>query len=299
MESFNKILSEVKKPTRAHKILLKEGGNAVPGVTRINQDNVEATLNRLYRDIKDKLHLSKFDVVVVGSTGKKKSGESSGDIDVAISIKSLLQNYKMMNQVEIFDLLYNVGKTIGKAATKNPNLISFSYKIENTDGLQENSYVQVDFFLTDSLEYSSWAYYAPSYSESSLKGIYRNILIGQLLKAISTEVTKTSDGEDIEQTKLVFDTAKGLVKNWQTRVGKKGILKNWQTIAKDLITASPDEIAKLILGDQYSHKDALTFENIVKIVRSSDYKYKSSRAEIFALTKKALVDLGLPIPESL
>ena len=70
--------------------LLNEGGNAVEGVSRINQENVAKTLKSFYSKVLPVLRITKNDTAVLGSTGKKLPGGSSGDIDIAVSRPALV-----------------------------------------------------------------------------------------------------------------------------------------------------------------------------------------------------------------
>ena len=65
---------------------IKEGGGAVGDVVRINQENVEATLKAISTKIIKPLKITNKDIGVLGSTGKRKPGGSSGDIDIAIDL---------------------------------------------------------------------------------------------------------------------------------------------------------------------------------------------------------------------
>lgn len=71
-------------------ILYLEGGNMFPDCVPINQDNVAATLDDIIdRFIENQLKLDSNDVSVLGSTGKKLSGGTSGDVDIAIDYSKL------------------------------------------------------------------------------------------------------------------------------------------------------------------------------------------------------------------
>lgn len=66
-----------------------EGGHTKSDIpeelkARINQENVEATLDDIYKRLLPELGLSREDVEPVGSTGKKLPGGTSGDIDLAM-----------------------------------------------------------------------------------------------------------------------------------------------------------------------------------------------------------------------
>ena len=66
------------------KELMLEGGNMFEDVTRIHQDNVAATLQYIYEEILPAIGIDRKYVQPLGSTGKRLSGGSSGDIDLGI-----------------------------------------------------------------------------------------------------------------------------------------------------------------------------------------------------------------------
>lgn len=270
--------------------VLKEGGNAISVASRINQENVATTLKKLNKDLSSALKIKEKDFIPVGSTGKKAPGDSSGDIDMAISIKALQKSHGPKTEIELIKILKAGSSRISKEVVQAGQLVTFAYPIDNKDGKQENEFVQVDLFLTDSLEYSSWAYFSPSYKESDLKGVYRNVLIGQILKVITSEIIS-----DTEQTKMVIDFKVGLIKNYQTIMGKTGRLKGWKTINKDFISNKPDEIAKIIFGDEKATaRDTYTVESVLNYFKKSRYKNKLS--EVLKETIQAYVNMGLPVP---
>lgn len=55
------------------KAFLVEGGNAIKSSSRINQLNVQATIDAIMQDLIPSLGLSQQDVKILGSTRKKRS----------------------------------------------------------------------------------------------------------------------------------------------------------------------------------------------------------------------------------
>lgn len=281
---------------------MKEGGNAVSGVSRINQLNVASTLEALFSILLQKLKLQKKDIATLGSTGKKAPLQSSGDIDIAIDAKALLKSSGQKTLDSVYDYLLKVAKELSSTDVKDGRglgTISFAFPISNTDGQQPKSLVQIDLFVVDSMDYAGWIYYGPHYTESQLKGVYRNILLAQVAKYASLKIIKTQDGTDVTREKLVFNFAKGLMKNTESKEGKKGLLKNFKTIDSQLVSQNPDEISKILFGDGYRGSDLLTFESVLAAVLSPTFPYSKSRKEIIMDTKKILLELGYPIPEIL
>jgi hypothetical protein len=154
---------------------LLEGGAAIKSSSRINQNNVEQTINNIFSDLLPKLNITDKDVKVLGSTGKKdpsKNGTpdgSSGDIDLAISIQAVVKS-NGIDATSCFDFIVNAVKGYTEVKPmKSKNVISIAFPITNTDGNQEGKFVQLDLMPVDNLKYAEWAYYSPSYTESQYK----------------------------------------------------------------------------------------------------------------------------------
>lgn len=283
------------------KLYLKEGGNAVDNVSRINQENVSDTLKSLYRVLLPKLKLTKKSISVLGTTGKKRPGESSGDIDIAISASDLMKKTRRKTTNQLYDYMLQVARQLSTSVKDSRGLgtISFSFPIINKDGKQNGQNVQIDLFLVNSLEYATWIFYGPSHVESELKGVYRNIALAMVAKHAQLKITKQAGGETVEQERLLFSFTKGLMKSVQSREGKRGINKNFKTIQSTLIAEKPEEIVRLLFGEKFQPSDLMTFEKVIKAITSNKFIHKKHRKEILQALEKALLNQGLPIPEVL
>lgn len=284
------------------KIYLKEGGNAVEGVGRINQENVSDTLRSLYGKLLPKLKLKPSNISSLGSTGKKAPGGTSGDIDIGVEIKSLMRASKKKTLPDLYAYVFQVAKSLTATTVKDNRgfgTISFSFPIVNKDGKQAGKLIQVDLFLVDSLDYAGWVYYGPHYTESQLGGVYRNILIGHLAKYSSMKVLKSQAGEVTVRERLLFDLTRGLMKVVQSREGKTGIVKNFKTIDRELVSQNPQEIVNILFGAKYSPSDLLTFESVLKAIMSKNFPLPEARKNIIKDTENTLLELGYPIPEVL
>ena len=284
---------------KSFKHYLIEGGNAVSGVGRINQDNVAATLKDLFSVLLPKLKVSPKDVISVGSTGKKRSGDSSGDIDLAIDVKSLMRGSGKNNMPDIYNFLDTVASTLTASNIKDSRglgEVSFAFPITNADGKQPNATVQVDMFISDSLEYSGWIYYGPNYNESELKGVHRTLLLSFVAKYAEYVNVKSVGPEVAVRKRLLIDMSKGLISAVQSREGKTGLLKNFKTIERQLVSHNPDEIVHTLFGPEYSAKDMLSFESIYKVVSSPGFINAKHRDDILRDTREGLISLGYPVP---
>lgn len=281
--------------------LLVEGGSAVSGVVPIHQENVAATIQSIYKLFLPKFKLSSSHVRMLGSTGKKAPGSSSGDIDLAIDISSVLSYNGLETMDQLYDWVVDVCKTVSPQVKDSRSLgvISIPWAITNADGKQPNSHVQLDLFFVDSLDYASFIYHGPHYTESALKGIYRNILLSAIAMYMDYKTLKTHNGEESVRERNMFDFTKGLMRGVQSREGKKGLVKSFKTIDKELISNKPDEIAKMLFGPKYKAKDIMTFEAALAVVLNPQFIYRSKKLNILATTKENILNAGYPVPEIL
>lgn len=279
------------------KQFLIEGGQAIPGTSRINQLNVDSTLSDIYDRFLPVINIDKSKTVLLGSTGKKNPEANggyhgtSGDIDLAvpsdIDTDTILKAGK--------DLGYNVRNMSGI------NVVSIAWPIVNTDGKQEDQFVQLDIMPVNSLEWAEWAYFSPSYKESQYKGLFRNEIMYAVAKYAELNIIdQTDDGLAVAWERLFFDLNKGLMKGTQSRVGSKGsLLKNAKTTSKEVVSNNPDEIAKILFGDSFSSKDLMTWEDTLKAVTSPKFKYKDKLKDILVMTSKGIKGKGQDLPPEL
>ena len=308
--SIVKIVSDVfkgnsfKKLSEEHTIIL-EGGNAVPGVSPINQENAEATLRDIYKQYLPLLKIKESDVASLGSTGKKGPGQKSGDIDLAISAPALLKNNSINSFGDIVDLIVACAKRLRHdyRDMRGIGIVSVAFPITNADGKQPNEKVQLDFMIVDSVKYASWAYFSPSYLQSELKGLYRNQLTFAVAKYAGFKATKidTSDNKTpIEWQRYWFSMNKGLEHGLQTQISSTGKkLKNARVIAKSQISMDPDEIVKMLYGDHLTANQILTFEDALKAVLSPKFPHRQHVSKILKMASDGIQSTGYPVPESL
>jgi hypothetical protein len=284
---------------------LSEGGNAVPGVTGINQENSMATVDEILKKYLPLLKISKNDVATLGSTGKKAPGARSGDIDLAISAPSLLKSNQINSLEEILEKIADASKKLGLdyKIMKGLGIVSVAFPIVNKDGKQAGEKVQLDFMIVDNVKYAAWSYFSPSYLQSELKGLYRNLLNFATAKHAGFNITKLDPEtkKPIEWDRFVMSMGRGLFKGKQTNLSAKTgkPSKTTRYLEKNLVTDDPDEIVKFLYGPSYKASDILTFEQAFKAIMSPNFPHKAQRKEILEMASKSIQDLGYPIPESL
>lgn len=292
-------------PAMNESYILTEGGNAVLGVSAINQENSIATLNQIYKEYLPRLKVTKQDVASLGSTGKKAPGQTSGDIDIAISAPALLKNNNINSFKDIVDLIIKTANDYGHAYRdlSSIGIVSIGYPIVNVDGKQAGQTVQTDFMIVDSVKYAQWAYFSPSYLQSNLKGLYRNELNHAVAKYAGFNPTKSSiedPSTPVEWERFWFSLAKGLERGSQTLIGKSGkITKNPKTLDKKQISDDPDYIVSFLYGSHLKANNILTFEDALKAIMSPSFPHKKYRKQIYKMASDGIQSKGYPIPESL
>lgn len=284
--------------------LLSEGGAAVPGVVAIFQENSIATVTEIMKTYAPLLKISNTDMATLGSTGKKAPNAISGDIDIAVSAPALLKNNNLNSFNEIMDHIIEVTRKLGHPYRdmRNLGIISVGYPIVNVDGRQPNMMVQLDFMVVESVKYASWSYFAPSYLESKLKGLYRNELNHAVAKYAGFNVTKVHDDmKPIEWDRMWFDLKNGLHKGSQSLISPKTgkVIKSPTVVSKEHVSDNPDIIVKVLYGDKYVANDILTFEQAFKVVMSPSFPHKKWRKEILEMTVKGIKNKGYPVPDIL
>jgi hypothetical protein len=292
------------------KVFLKEGGNAIKSSTRINQENVQATLDQISKKLLPLLGISKSDVRNLGSTGKKNLGSSSGDIDLAVDMGKIIKKEKNVNTVDdVFDFIKDKAKSITHELKDLRSLGVFSIAFPIADGddperYQSGEYVQLDIMPTDNLKWVEWSFYSPAEWESKWKGLYRNELIYNIAKLLGYKPTKQmldSDGKlvDAEWTRYFFNLSTGLEKGIQSRIGKTKLTKGHKTLEKSLVVNDPDRVVEMLFGKGFKSSDILTWEDAIKAFNSPKFKLKDKRKELLKLTKDGLIKKGVPVPEEL
>lgn len=287
---------------------IKESGNAVTNVSRINAENVDATLKDIYQKVLPKVGLKQTDVAPIGSTGKKKRGESSGDLDIAVDASQFIYN----NNVDKgSDVLQYLGSKVGKLTNNYSVLpgfgtVSFAWPIKNVDKKQRNKFVQVDFMLTSNMRLTKFTFWSPSSEESKWKGLYRNILLTSIASQMDFNTIKTAvndQGEEIpaEFEKNFIDVKRGLIRGLQTRIGKTGkLLSKNKTVSTKVISSVPEEIVTLVLGPDFTVSDAKSFESLYKAIHSPKFINKKHTNDILKTCAANIKQMrGLVLPPEL
>ena len=269
------------------------GGNAVKDITRIDQENVESTMDDIYKRLLPKLGLTKADTRLLGSTGKKKPGGSSGDIDLAIDLTKLAEKFGTTDVKKIMDEVAKVSSTVSPSVNnmRGLDIVSLAFPIVNTDGKQPDSFVQLDLMGADNLEWAEWMYYSPAEIESEWKGLYRN----SLLSAVSHHAGRT--GDDVEWSRKLLHFGTGLHNVSFSKQGKKGMLKKGKEVSRQFLSKEPQQVIDQLLGPKFKAGDINTFEDIWAAVNSNKFLWKKNLKKIVQKSIKDIENKGYPVPK--
>jgi hypothetical protein len=286
--------------------VLVEGGNAVKVALPIEQDKIKEALPALLSKLAFALNIEQEDLEVLGSAGKKPSGETSGDIDIGVRLPSVAQA-NGVEPDEALKLIDAVAHRFAKNGVKDHpidklykpmrslDVYSFGYKIGD-------QYAQIDLMPVSSLKYASWAYHAaPEDMNKGLKGAHRNELLYAVAKFAGQNVTHQDESGPVEVERHFFDLSKGLLRGKQTRVGLSGkVGKNWRTVGeKPVVTNNPDKIAKELFGKKYKAKDLMTFDDVWGAIHDDDFPHKEHREKIISMARDGVKNKKLKMPKKL
>ena len=286
------------------KSLIFEGGNLFDNTTGIKQSEINATVKDLETKVIKKLGLIGLDTdsFLLGSAGKKPAKELSGDLDIGISADQIA-SANGLKLSEVYEWLTDKLSRLGYETAKLPGFsqVSIPFPISG----RKDKYVQVDFMLSNNMEWTRFVYTAPDFtkSESKYKLVYRNLLLAACISVYDMKVLKqTSEKIPVEIQKYAIrwnDGVYSTVKSFASKTG--GILKTGKLLKnKDVfVTQTPSEVVKMFLGKQYTPEDIKTFESLYDIVFNQESNVSKYREIIKRKFIESLTKSKLPIPELL
>ena len=284
--------------------LILEGGAAVNG-RRILQSEVPTIVDKV-DEILSALGLVKGDDWdIVGSAGKKKEDDTSGDIDICIKkdrMKEVLGSGDGKNDVYNDLAKYLEGLGYDRYAVQTGfSQVSFGLPINDADDI-----IQVDFMLVRNLDWSKFTQASPDYTkdESKYKGHLRNVLMMCIVKYCFKRTTKrvTLDDDSIvdgETENFVIRLTDGLYKtrkNWFSKNGES-MVKNANLMHEydELITDTPQGLIDLLFNDG-TLEDFLSFEKLYDAFMSDRFKFPENRERILVGYVMSLDGQGIDIP---
>ena len=265
--------------------LILEGGAAVNG-RRILQSEVPSILDKIDEILSGLGLVRGEDWDIVGSAGKKKAEDTSGDIDISIVRRKLEEVFETSDLKLLFNKLGKYLEDLGYDRQKiSFDQVSFGLPINDDEDI-----IQVDFEISRSLEWSRFAKYSPDYrkDESKYKGHVRNLLMMCIIKYCFKRTTKrvTLDDDSVvdgEIETFVIRLADGLYKTRKSWIGARGMKKHDggpMHEYDELITDTPQGFIDLIFDDGVTVDDFLSFETLFSAFMSDKFKFPENRERI-------------------
>ena len=301
MIRFRDIMYEILVEESAE--LIKEGGNAIAGVDRIELKNIEPTVKQIIDQYINPVFPDSVlgkNVFLLGSTGKK---ESSGDLDLGFDLlfEEELSDVSIESAVgQLYDYIKTTSKSEVKINEFTHDMVHFDFPQYDKDGNLIGKTVQVDVLFTLTPDFCKFYMYSPSQNESSYKGAHRNDLLRAIAKVISFQVLKQDDNDNL-LTWIQFDIgSNGLFNCVKTIVDEDGNHLKWGDTDEDLeigyavdlhkrvISTDPKEVIHFLVGN-YSINDINTFEKLLNIIENDDnFKYKFIKDKILVEAAKLM-----------
>jgi hypothetical protein len=216
-----------------------EGGNVfkdkmgVPLTRRIKQNEIPTTINWLEQVTGLDLHgeddpSTGYPVKWLGSTGKKAD---SGDLDLAVA---LTDTTKPQLKARLDQYVSSQGQDPRDWVRLSGEAVHFKTPIL---GNANNGFVQTDFMFTPNVDWG--AFFLSGGLNSAYKGMYRNVLLSSIGKALGFKVS-----------------AKGVTSR----------------MTDNVITMDPDQAAEILLGKGKTRKDLQNVESIYQALSNNPDK---------------------------
>lgn len=283
------------------KNLILEGGAAVDG-RRILQSEVPSIIDKVDEILSGLGLVRGEDWDMVGSAGKKKDEDTSGDIDICI------KRDRMRDALGSSDNLKNIQNDLSKyleGLGYDRTFISFEQVSVGMPINDIDDVVQVDLILTRSLEWSKFTQSSPDYrkDESKYKAHVRNVLMMCIIKYCFKRTTKrvTMDDDTVvdgEVETYVLRLTDGLYKTRKNWIGKKGGILAKDVVMHEydeLIADTPQALIDLIF-DEGSVDYYLSFETLFDAFMSDKFKFPENRERILVGYIMSLDSQDIEIP---
>jgi hypothetical protein len=277
-------------------IELNEGGSAIPDSRPLTWEEAQKTYSWIQKNVAPELGLSIDEMDVIGSYGKKREGETHGDLDIAVSAKALSQK---SGTSDILNFVNDILAGMGFQTKVMPGFkqVSAGIPIPGTSDI-----AQVDFMLSPDLDWSRFVYHSPNFrtEESKYKGVYRNALLMAIITETDKNILKRTPEGDVEELETnVIRYPEGIWRARKSFMGKKGLVKTGQLL-KDFdkfVTTNPQEVADLAVGGGYKPEDINTFEKLWNIINSDNYIHKNKMEDILEKFEGNLKSIGISYPK--
>lgn len=283
---------------------INESGNSIEDAQPINQEDVMPTAKWVEKNVFPKIGLVGLDddAAIIGSAGKKLPTQTSGDVDIAVSVDKIASFLGTSLQNTLFALNDKL-KSLGYPTRMAPgfNQVSIGAPIA---GDPKKGTAQIDLMLSTDLDWSRFIYHSPDFriAESRYKGAYRNLLLMSAIGNSFRKITAQTDaGETKEFEAFVVRLNQGIVQVRKSFEGKKGLLKNAALLKEfdKFVTNTPADVVALLFNGKHVPNDINTYEKLKALLDSSDFKYPEVRSALYKDFEQKLVDAKLPLPDDL
>lgn len=251
------------------------GGNAIKNSVPVQARNARKIALNISESLQNYFNVP---TAILGSVMKKTDDMYCGDIDIAIQLPWSDNNVEQVKQYGLEHLPVNE-----VVVSQGLKLVSYGYVDNNT-----NLVHQVDIMFTENIKYSEFMYYSPDYTknESRFKGLYRTNLLIICAGNIPLDTNQypntyytnenfdgkyTGELKEFYKYTLTYDN--GLELRKKSTLGKTRMCKKAYTISKEKITDDIMQILTMIFGDNIDYNMSTSYENIIKMLYSPDYKY--------------------------
>jgi len=277
---------------------LNEGGGAIPSSRPISWEEAQKTYEWIQKNVVPELGIDLDDMDVIGSYGKKIESESHGDLDLAVSAKSIEEK----NGLESVDVLNFVNDVLVGMGFETKVMSGFKQVSAGIPIPGTSEVAQVDFMLSPSLDWSRFAYHSPNFreKESKYKGVYRNALLMAVITETSKEIIKkTAEGDTEEVESNVIRYPEGIWRARKSFMGKKGLVKTGQVLRDfdKFVTTNPQEVAELAVGKGYTKDSIDTFEKLWFLITNDRYIHWDKLEDILIKFAGNLKSIGIPYPK--
>lgn len=292
------------------KKLVYESGHAVDGVSHaIARENIKPTVEWFADNVFRPLGITDDCwTPEIGSTGKK---DFSGDIDIALHYENAAKAMKVASTDDVITAIKDKMTEAGiEFSAKN----GLNCKVP-IQGTQKGEFIQLDIFKTTSLDFTKFAKFGPSQTESKYKGAMRSDLLCHLIAVVTREAAEegledgvftSPTGEEypaktFTQYSMFDDGVYKLTKSFKNKNG--GLNKNASEVKGNrvLITQCPQELIDMLFGKgRYTQSDFNSFESILNnVILADDFPYKDKIKTILKKTADGFAAKQTPIPEEL
>jgi len=280
-----------------------ESGNAIDDVRPFEQDEIPGTLKWIEDNVFPIIGIDGIgeDAAVIGSSGKKVQGQTSGDIDIAVSADKIAG----FLDTSVSKVLFELDKILKGAGMQTSMAVGFQQVSipAPINGNYKNGVGQVDLMLSRDIKWSKFMYHSPDFTkdESKYKGAYRNILLMSAVGKSFVEILDTTEDNEVKVYQAyVIRLNQGVVQVRKTFEGKRGLLKNAKLLKEfdKEITKTPQEIVDLLFEDA-DVSEIMTYESLQTLIDSDRFKFPQLRKEIYEHCYNRLEQCGLPLPDDI